>query len=509
MRVLLLLLLLWQPGQAWAHAALLEAAPEDGAALDSAPGPVRLRFDEPVSLISLTLAGPHGAVAPVQAPAVDGDVLSARFPADLPRGTYLLSWRVTSVDSHPVAGTIAFGVGVPAAAHGGPAPQRWLLASVAVRALFLGTLLVAAGGALFRLVAEPPWRRALVWVAWGGVALAVLQVGLRGALLADAPGLLAPGTWALGAGTTLAASLLVSALGLAGCAFTLRTRYRWVGVASAVVAAAGLPLSGHAGTADPRWLTAPALLLHGVAAAFWIGALVPLLGVLRHGVLGRGGAEAVRRFSAGVVYAVAALLLSGATLAAVQLGSAAGLESGYGQVLLLKLAGVAGLLALAAWNRWRVTPALLRGGRLRWNPAGALQGSIRAELGLAAAVLAVTAVLGLVPPPRAEAHPARTDRAAWTMAGGIPATIAVDPARPGRNRFSVTIGRGAPPREVTLELRLPGAGVAAVRRPMHLIDGAWTFEGPEMALPGRWSISAEALLTDFDQATFTTEMTIP
>ena len=41
MRVLLLLLLLLQPGQALAHAALLEASPADGSALDTAPAEMR------------------------------------------------------------------------------------------------------------------------------------------------------------------------------------------------------------------------------------------------------------------------------------------------------------------------------------------------------------------------------------------------------------------------------------------------------------------------------------
>src|SRR4029450_713162 len=33
---------------------------------------------------------------------------------------------------------------------------------------------------------------------------------------------------------------------------------------------------GHAPTASPQWLTRPSLFLHGVAAAYWIGALAPL-----------------------------------------------------------------------------------------------------------------------------------------------------------------------------------------------------------------------------------------
>ncbi len=499
---LLLLLLLMQPGQAFAHAALLDADPADGSTLAAAPGPVRLRFDEPVGLIALSLAGPDGAVAPQEPARVDGNVLTARFPPDLPRGTYLLSWRVTSVDSHPVFGTVAFGVGAaPDAAATAAAPaERWLLPSLVLRWLFLLALLVGAGGAMFRLVAPVPGRVAtgVRVVAAVGVALAVLQVGLRGALLADAPTLLAAAPWALGAGTTLAFSLLLSAVGLAGCAATRGARSgTWFGV----LALAGLPLSGHAGTADPRWLTAPALLLHGVAAAFWVGAFWPLLGVLR----GADPVGAVRRFGRRAVPAVAVLLLSGTALASVQLerwGALTG--SAYGRLLLLKLGLAAALMALAAGNRLFLTPLLAAGrpGPLRW--------SIRGEVVAAASVLAVTAVLGLTPPPRAEAAAARPPGLAlWTQADGIGALVEVTPARAGRNEVAVSIDRAVPPREVWLELRQPGAGVAAIRRPMRLVDGRWLQAGPEMALPGRWTVRAEALLTEYDQTTFSTEIDIP
>ena len=496
MRVLLLLLLLLQPGRVLAHAALVEASPEDGASVEVSPEVVRLRFDEAVGLIALGLVGPQGAVAPVGAAMVADDVVTARFPPGLPRGTYLLSWRVTSADSHPVAGTIAFGVGVAAAGRGGAAVEWWLAPSMAIRAVFLAVLLVAAGGALFRVVAEPPWRAALAGVAWAGVALAGLQVGLRGALLADAPTLWAAGPWVLGLGTTLAASLAVSAVGLAGCALTLRPgRDAQWGVVAAGVAMGGLALSGHAGTAAPRWLMAPALVLHGLAAAFWIGALFPLLGLLRGDGMG-----AVRRFSAAAVPAVGLLVVSGAVLAAVQLGGVAGLGSWYGGVLLLKLGGVAGLLVLAGLNKWGLMGEPDRKGGLRARIWG--------ELVLASGVLCATAVLGLTPPPRGEVAPLRAERAVWATADGIEATIAVGPGRVGRNRFSVTIGRAMPPRAVMLELRHGDFGVAGVRRAMVLADGVWTYEGPELALPGRWTIRAEALLTEFELTNFMVEMDI-
>ena len=49
------------------------------------------------------------------------------------------------------------------------------------------------------------------------------------------------------------------------------------------MAGVGLSLatSGHAATAPPQWLTGPAVFVHGVAVAFWVGALAPLLAMAR------------------------------------------------------------------------------------------------------------------------------------------------------------------------------------------------------------------------------------
>ena len=44
-----------------------------------------------------------------------------------------------------------------------------------------------------------------------------------------------------------------------------------------------LAVSGHAATAPPEWLTRPAMFLHGVGVAFWVGALAPLVAMARTG----------------------------------------------------------------------------------------------------------------------------------------------------------------------------------------------------------------------------------
>jgi copper transport protein len=52
---------------------------------------------------------------------------------------------------------------------------------------------------------------------------------------------------------------------------------------AASMAGVGLSLatSSHAATAPPEWVTGPAVFIHGVAVAFWVGALAPLLALAR------------------------------------------------------------------------------------------------------------------------------------------------------------------------------------------------------------------------------------
>ena len=56
---------------------------------------------------------------------------------------------------------------------------------------------------------------------------------------------------------------------------TWRSPARALGSVAFVGVGLSLATSGHAATAPPEWLTRPALFVHGVGVAFWLGALVP------------------------------------------------------------------------------------------------------------------------------------------------------------------------------------------------------------------------------------------
>lgn len=533
--LLLLLGLAWWPDGAWAHASLVSSDPKDGSALRAAPAEVVLRFDEVVRLVWMRLVGPGGAeVAPTHPPAAEGGTLRASYPRDLPTGVYLLSYRVVSADSHPVAGTVAFGVGATGAtvraAGSAGAPMDaspWSVPSGITRWVFYVAVVAAAGAAVFRrwVTDVPPrLRQTLRSVALAGVLAAALQVGLRGAMLADAPlsGLLDPDIWRLGAGTTLAWSVLVSGTGLLGCAVAFGGTgqgWRWFGLASALIVLAGFPLSGHAASTELGWIASLALAAHMLAVVYWLGSFWPLIAVLR-------GSDkmvaAVRRFSRIAVPAVTLLMASGSALAFVQAGRGSTLiESKYGWLVAGKLALFLPLVALAAWNRLKLTPMLKAG--VMAAPRR-LRRAIRVEAVIAGGVLAVTSILALTPPPRQamQPDPAATAPAAAPhvqeghvhRAGGFARLVArqrgvrllatVTPAQAGPNRIRAVFDRadGEPPtpQEVWLDMSQPEADIAPIRRPMELEEnGVWFYQGPELAIPGRWTLGFEVLLTEFEQ----------
>jgi copper transport protein len=120
-------LLVLLPCPVAAHAVLVEAQPADGQQLDQAPAELTLRFSEPVVPISVRLLDARGAELSANGLEPRGDTLVLRPAGLLPQGAYLLSYRVTSVDGHPVGAAIRFGIGVRASAgtSGAEARARW------------------------------------------------------------------------------------------------------------------------------------------------------------------------------------------------------------------------------------------------------------------------------------------------------------------------------------------------------------------------------------------------
>ena len=405
-----------------AHAVLLESTPANNAVLAEAPREITLRFNEPVAPVSLTLTGHAGqAIIPRDAIASHDLTLHAALPEAMHPGSYILSYRVVSADSHPISGSFLFAIGAPS----NLAPQQpdlrdretiWALLVMANRLVLLASLLVSGGGMLFialvldgKTAAIPGLRRRLRIGALIAMASAGLAVALHGGLLTAAD-LNAAATWrdgtilTVGWRSSVGTSAALIAFGMGVMVLCLRRsgqqrRSIWLGTCGAIVAATALAASGHAATAEPRWLAAPAMAAHGLAIAFWLGSLWPLLQLLQQPRLVI--ATAVERFSHWAVGAVTLLIVSGLTMATLQLGGdvTALVTTPYGRLLTLKLAMVAAVLALASYNKFRLTPMLRRG---EDRAVQRLAGTIRWEIFAIGLILTLSIWLGQTPPPNAQ-----------------------------------------------------------------------------------------------------------
>ena len=509
MRLLLLTLLLglgaaFGAVPATAHAVLQATEPADRAVLARAPPAVTLSFSETITPISVQVLDASGKAVARAASVADGR-LTIPLPADLADGAYLVSWRVTSVDSHPVAGSLMFAVGPPPASWSGrPSTDdgTWQIVFAVARATLSATLLLATGGALFLVLVRPApsLHPLLTRLAWCAIALSLLVLGLQGGVLrgGSVADLLLASTWRLGASTTRGVSTAIAVGGLAILLLALRLAARPLLLLGALVALSSVTFSGHSATASPRWLSAPLLALHVALAAFWIGSLIPLLdGLARSAETKR----LVTRFSTVAVIAVPILIFCGAGLVFRHITSWEALaETHYGALLLLKLALVLPLLLLAAVNKWMLTPRLPRS-------IGRLASAIRVELLLGFAILAVTALLSQTPPP-ASLHAHEHDEAhrhgvmALLESGSYRGELEVAPGMAGRNLILVRLDLPTPPKEVTIELAQPDAGIQPIRRTMSEDNGTYVLDGPELAVSGRWRMRIDVLITDFDKAIF-------
>lgn len=506
---------------AWAHAVLLGSDPPADAALAQAPSEVTLTFNEPVAPVRMRLVDREtGAVVAELAPATDG---AGRVTASLPPlsdGRWLISWRVVSDDSHPVGGSLAFDVGAVAGdlapAGADAAAARLVVLAGAGRAVFLTLLLAAAGGALALALLAPRLgraesaraRRTVAALAIACAPAALASVALQGALVEG--GFAGETRVPEGLATPLGRATLLAG-GLAGAvALLLRLETRGGAAARIMSAALGcgalatLAAAGHAATAPPRAIATAAVAAHALAGGLWLGGLVVLAAAMR---LASNGdlAHLLAAFSRRALPAVALLAAAGLGLAALQSRDPAALaETAWGRILLVKLALVAVALALAAQNKARLTRAIARadsGARRR------LARNVRAEIGLLAGVLALTAALGQTSPPRAHAGVAAIPAPLVLSAHDHrhrTAALTITSLPDGRIGLAATLtdarGQPVPLREAVLAASLPEAGIEPLARAMRVDAGVARLETRDLAAPGAWRLELRLLIDDFDAA---------
>jgi putative copper resistance protein D len=284
----------------------------------------------------------------------------------------------------------------------------WDGALIGVKALtYAGTL--CAAGAVFFLgyggslvdAADRSRIRNVVWsLSILGMVGGVAQIVVSAGSMSDAASGMWDASllrmiWQAGAGRANVIrdlGLLLAALGIA------RQRPSWWSLAAAVAAATSFAWSGHARALNPGSLPVLLVGVHLVGVAFWLGAL-PALGLVARDGNASAAAAPVARFGAAALGVVGGLTAAGLGLLWILLGDFAELwRSAYGRFVMLKLAFVAVLLCLAAFNKLSLTPRLLAGDT---RALQALRTSIRLELLLGGLILLTTATLTTIAGPPA------------------------------------------------------------------------------------------------------------
>ena len=161
------------------------------------------------------------------------------------------------------------------------------------------------------------------------------------------------------------------------------------GVAGAVLIALSFPAIGHSVEDPLRWWLMPLLGLHLLVVEFWFGALLPLI-LVGEREPAEVSARVVERFSRLATWLVPLILVAGLLIAVRLLPGLAALGQPYGIGMILKAVLFSLLLGLAALNKWRLGPALERGGHAAQR---ALRRSIEIEFVVIVLVLMGTATL--------------------------------------------------------------------------------------------------------------------
>lgn len=491
-------------------------SPSTAPSLAVAPKTVQLRFNEAVTPGVIRLIDSAGRVRDDATTHVVDRTIEIVLPADLPQGTQLVSYRVISEDGHPVGGSMVFSIGAATAAATVPADASSIagLIWLARIGIYIG-LFAGVGGAFFVCWIAPA-RAASNLIAAAlavGFVSIVPSLGFQGLDLLGLPldAIAIPAVWNSALATSLAPSLLIAAAALAAAMLALRTASvtaaRTLSAVAMVAAGLSLAATGHAATASPQWLTRTAVFVHGVGVAFWVGALLPLaaIGWRPEAAL----LPVLQRFSRLAVPVVAVLVLTGLTLAVIQLESfGALLQTAYGQILSVKLALVLVLLGLAALNRLYLTPALARGG----SNSRPLVRSILLEGVAALAILAVVAGWRFTVPPRTLSAEVATPLAIHIHTENAMFQVLVSPGKVGTDGFVLQLMNGdATPlqaKEATLTLSLPERGEPLERQATLGADGYLHVREVPIPYPGRWHIRIDALVSDFKKVTLEDEFDV-
>ncbi|HEV7863881.1 MAG TPA: CopD family protein [Acidimicrobiia bacterium] len=544
-------------GPASAHAQLTTTEPVGGTTLAASPPRVVLRFGEAVEIPLGSIrvfASPSGKQVETGA-AGHADGQGAAVAVKLPKldkGTYIVTWRVSSADSHPIHGAFTFIVGSAKGGTEDAALVQKLLSSgggsatvgavyAVIRFAAFAALVLLVGGLAFVGLIWPAGAalartRRLLWAAWGA-AFVTTAVGIpvQGVYAAGLPlskvvsSTVLSGLFDERFGRVWGARLVL--LGLMAVVLGAMRRSPGSSLPAPVLVGGGVlsvgllltpGMAGHASTQDLVPLAVLSDVVHLLGVSVWLGGLAMLAAVVLPRRLPDELSAVVPRFSRIAFGAVIVILATGTFQGWREVRSTAALtDTTYGRLLIVKVVLFGLLVALGALSR-RFVQARYRvpAARLSFGPGAAtadpdaeavaqLRRTVGAETVIAVVVLAVTALLVNAQPARsALAQPFSAEMRSDT----VWVDVTVDPAKagPAALHFYTLSPKGGVQdvQDMTATLTLPSQDVGPLTIPVTRAGpshfSAYNFNIP---LRGQWKLEVKALLSDIDETTVST--TIP
>lgn len=525
-------------GPASAHATLVATDPAEGAVLAEAPEQVTFTFNEAVIGVPTGVRVYDARGGEVDSTAsVSGSQLLIDLDEEVGDGTLVVVWRLVSEDGHPIGGSLTFSVGAPSATVEKPPVGEvdpdapWTL-SLARWAGYVG-LLAGAGLVWFAVVLLPAsdlarsGRRRVVGAAraaatcTGFAWLLALPLTAMYQLGGGADTLVKGSTWSALPSvqyvvTALVVLGVVGAVVLLGDGLPVRSR-RTAAAVAGVVAVVAPALTGHTRAASPEVLVVGADMLHLLAGAVWFGGLIGLALTLP-GLADKGelGGEVLARFSGLGAGVLVALVATGSLLAWRIVGSWGALvDTGYGQLLLVKVAIALVVVGIAAWNRFRLLPLLRQADRRR-DRRTAVQRVVRATVAEAAVLVVVLLVTGVLVdkspgPDRSVAAAAAGPAVSTGTLGDVAVRATMSPAATGPS--TVTIAMADSAGEPFEGFEAPRARLSSDEVDLGDVPVQSVAPGTysaQVVLPsaGTWRLQVSLRTTEFDNPVTTLEFTV-
>ncbi|MEP6843956.1 MAG: copper resistance protein CopC, partial [Pseudolysinimonas sp.] len=505
-----------------AHAVLVSSDPVDGSRLSSSPEQVTLRFDEAVQLVPGTakVLSATGDRADTAAPRLTSGSTTIVIPlkSELPRGSYTVTWRVISADTHVVVGSITFGVGQNAGSVSPTTTTTSALDVVADAAKGLGYLgavlafgLAAVGRTLWPWITRRRRTRTLGWI--GGAALlagTLLELLLQGPRATGSgwPGVLRLDDLGQTLGSAYGVALLTRGVLLAALVALRpwRATSSWRSWLPRLLLAVGvlatIAVSGHAAAGADAAIAIPVAVVHLAAMCVWLGGLIALVcTVLPRGKLAPRihprlfSGRFLSAWSLTAFVCVALLIVTGEYQAWREVQPVPSLwTTGYGITLLIKVGLVIVALGMAVAMR-SLTAGLRHTGPSSFST---VRRSIWVETVVVAAVVVVTTVLVAQPPASTSYGPAAQLTAPL---GANTIRIEVDTTRRGPEKITVTAvdAHGDPVALSSVDgvLSSESAGVAGLDVAFRPATGdSWRSVAAIAPVAGFWTLTLNTVAAD-------------